>query len=133
MNGLFPLIRAEVEFSEPVGLPQMMQLAQKAEIREIIRKEANLSKYSGGKYPYISANYNKPNTFPVSYEGKADATIPMRTITLKGTASGENKKEGPSKRLFDAEFKATREKGYVSSVMKSIIRDVSAKKLSKEN
>lgn len=26
MNGLFPLIRAEVEFSEPVGLPQMMQL-----------------------------------------------------------------------------------------------------------
>ncbi|TYK19390.1 Transposon Ty3-I Gag-Pol polyprotein [Cucumis melo var. makuwa] len=66
----------EVEYSKPVGLPQMMRLALKAEIREIIRREANLYGYAGGS-----------------------------------TANGEARKEGPSKRLSDAEFKAKREKG----------------------
>ncbi|TYK28540.1 transposon Tf2-1 polyprotein isoform X1 [Cucumis melo var. makuwa] len=47
MNGLVPWIRAEVEYSEPKGLVQMMRLVQKAEVREIIRREANLSGYSG--------------------------------------------------------------------------------------
>ncbi|KAA0033983.1 ty3-gypsy retrotransposon protein [Cucumis melo var. makuwa] len=105
-NGLFPWIRAE-----QVGLPQMMRLAQKAEIEEIIRKEANLSGYLGGKYLYNPANYNKPNNGSNSNEGKAGGTIPMRTITLRSSANGELKKEGPSKRLSDTEFKAKREKG----------------------
>ena len=66
--------------------------------------------YSGGKYHFYSANFTKPSTFPNSNESKARATIPIRTITLRGTTNGENKKEGPSKWLSDAEFKAKREK-----------------------
>ena len=34
----------------------------------------------------------------------------MRTITLRGVAGGEAKKEGPSKRLSDMEFRARKEK-----------------------
>ena len=56
MNGLFPWIRAKVEYSEPVRLPQMMCLAQKAEVRELIKREANLYDYSGGKNLYNPAN-----------------------------------------------------------------------------
>ena len=110
MNGLFLWIRAKVEFSEPVGFPQMMHLAQKAEVREIIRKEANMSGYLGGKYLYNPENYNKFNYGSTSNEGKASTTTPMRMINLRSIANGLVKKEGPSSRLFDAKFKAKREK-----------------------
>ncbi|KAA0040605.1 retrotransposon protein [Cucumis melo var. makuwa] len=82
---------AEVEFCEPVGLAQMMRLAQRVENREIIRNEANLKGYAGA----------------------SNTTFPMRTITSRGltAGAGENKKEGPSKQLFDAEFQARKEKG----------------------
>lgn len=35
----------------------------------------------------------------------------MRTITLRGMTVGDNRWEGPSKRLSDAEFQAQSEKG----------------------
>ncbi|KAA0047957.1 ty3-gypsy retroelement transposase [Cucumis melo var. makuwa] len=35
----------------------------------------------------------------------------MRTITLRGVATADNRREGPSKRLSNAEFQARREKG----------------------
>ncbi|KAA0041482.1 Beta-galactosidase [Cucumis melo var. makuwa] len=35
----------------------------------------------------------------------------MRTITLREVATGDNRREGPTKRLSDAEFQARREKG----------------------
>ncbi|KAA0040168.1 ty3-gypsy retrotransposon protein [Cucumis melo var. makuwa] len=111
MNGLFPWIRAEVEYSEPVGLPQMMRLALKAEIREIIQREANLYGYAGGKYLYNPANSNKPNAATNGNEGRNSQTTPMRTITLRNTTNGEARRKGPRKRLSDAEFKAKREKG----------------------
>ncbi|TYK18018.1 Retrotransposable element Tf2 [Cucumis melo var. makuwa] len=79
----------------------MMRLALKAEIREIIGREA----ISGGKYLY------KPNAAVIGNDGKNTQPTPMRTITLQSTANGEAKKEGPNKRLSDAEFKAKREKG----------------------
>ncbi|TYK17139.1 putative retroelement pol polyprotein [Cucumis melo var. makuwa] len=101
----------QVAYSEPVGLPQMMRLALKAEIKEIVRREANLYGYSGGQYLYNPANYNKSNTATTSNEGKNNNSAPMRTITLRSTGNGEAKREGPSKRLSDAEFKAKREKG----------------------
>ncbi|KAL4036313.1 hypothetical protein IC575_005045 [Cucumis melo] len=37
--------------------------------------------------------------------------IPMRTVTLRGVTAADNRREGPSKRLTDAEFQARREKG----------------------
>lgn len=41
MNRLVPRIRAEVEYSKPKGLVQMMRLVQKAKVRDIIRRDAN--------------------------------------------------------------------------------------------
>ncbi|KAA0057242.1 ty3-gypsy retrotransposon protein [Cucumis melo var. makuwa] len=93
MNGLFPWIRAKVEYSEPVGLPQTMRLALKAEIREIIQREANLYGYAGGRYLYNPAYYNKPNTAVTGNDGKNNQSTPMRTITLRSTANGEARKE----------------------------------------
>ena len=49
MNGLFPWIKAEVDFCRPVSLAQMIQAAQLVENREIIRNEANLKGYAAGK------------------------------------------------------------------------------------
>ncbi|TYK09529.1 ty3-gypsy retroelement transposase [Cucumis melo var. makuwa] len=89
----------------------MMQLALKAEIREIIQREANLYGYSRGKYLYNSVNYNKSNAGSNFNDERNNSTTPIRTITLRSTANGEVNKEGPSKRLSDAEFKAKREKG----------------------
>ncbi|KAA0031986.1 Transposon Ty3-I Gag-Pol polyprotein [Cucumis melo var. makuwa] len=80
MNGLKPWIKAELECWEPVGLAQMMKLAQKVENREVIRGEASFKR----------------------------GTVPMRTITLRGMAGEPNRREGPLKRLSDAEFQARR-------------------------
>ncbi|KAA0041145.1 anthranilate synthase alpha subunit 2 [Cucumis melo var. makuwa] len=66
---------------------------------------------TGGKYLYNLANYNKPNAASTSNDGKSNNTTPVRTITLRSTANGEAKKEGPSKYLSDVEFNAKREKG----------------------
>ena len=60
---------------------------------------------------YNLANYNKPNAASTSNDGKSNNTTPVRTITLRSTANGEAKKEGPSKYLSDVEFNAKREKG----------------------
>ena len=49
MNGLLPLIRAEVAFCRPKSLAKMMEVAQLVENREILRREANLNRYSGRK------------------------------------------------------------------------------------
>ncbi|KAA0042929.1 transposon Tf2-1 polyprotein isoform X1 [Cucumis melo var. makuwa] len=64
MNGLLPWIKAEVEFCRPVGLAEMMLLAQLTKNREIIRNEANLKGYSGGEHqtesaetPYLIENH----------------------------------------------------------------------------
>ncbi|KAA0042008.1 transposon Tf2-1 polyprotein isoform X1 [Cucumis melo var. makuwa] len=51
MNGLFQWIRAEVAFCRPKGLAEMMQVAQLVENRDLIRNEASLNGFSGGKYP----------------------------------------------------------------------------------
>ncbi|KAA0050168.1 transposon Tf2-1 polyprotein isoform X1 [Cucumis melo var. makuwa] len=64
MNGLLPWIKAEVEFCRPVGLAEMMLLAQLTKNREIIQNEANLKGYSGGEHqtestemPYLTENH----------------------------------------------------------------------------
>ncbi|KAL0549733.1 hypothetical protein IC582_014220 [Cucumis melo] len=64
MNGLLPWIKAEVEFCRPIGLAEMMSLAQLTKNREIIRNEANLKGYGGGEHqtestemPYLTENH----------------------------------------------------------------------------
>lgn len=91
MGGLLPWIKAEVESCEPIGLSQMMKLAQMVENREILRKEANFLGYSRGKFPNYPSTDAKTNTVINSSENKGNTTFLMRTITLRGTVAGENR------------------------------------------
>ncbi|TYK04845.1 retrotransposon protein [Cucumis melo var. makuwa] len=103
-------IPAEVEGWEPIGLEQMIKLAQRVENREITQREASFMKTIEGKVQ---------TTFPIQKsvilitmnENKPGNSYPMRTITLRGVTAGENRRERPGKRLSDAEFQAREDKG----------------------
>ena len=98
-----------MDLCESKGLAQMIRIAQKVENKEDIRQEANLSGYSGEKV-INSHNSTKANTIANTEESKGGMNWPMRTITLRGTTKEEVRKEGQTKRLFDAEFQS-RKKG----------------------
>ena len=95
MNGLFPWIKAEVDFCLSVSLTKMMQAAQLVENRKIIRNEPNFTGYARGKYPSQNS-FNNKNNATVNISDSKENMFPMRTITLR-TTSGEVKKEGQSK------------------------------------
>lgn len=59
------------------------------ENREVIRKEANLSGYSGGKLPIYPSTSAKCNMATSNNDNKGNTNFPMRTITLRGTVAGE--------------------------------------------
>ncbi|KAA0050629.1 transposon Tf2-1 polyprotein isoform X1 [Cucumis melo var. makuwa] len=110
MNGLFPWIRAEVVFCRPKGLAEMMEVAQLVENRELIRNEANLNGFAGGKYPPQSTANNRGTTNAIN-DNKGNTTFPMRTITLRSSNNTQIRKDAISRRLPDAEFQARKEKG----------------------
>lgn len=86
MSRLKPWIQAEMDFCEPKGLTQMKRIAQKVENREDIRREVNLSGYSGVK----ATNYHnstKVNANANLGENKGGIGWLMRTITLRGTTT----------------------------------------------
>lgn len=93
MGGLLPWIKAEVEFCEPVGLVQMMRIAQKVENRDIIRGEAKLPGYSGGKYQSYPAVTNKSNTLTTANDNKSSMNIPYENYNTKGS-NGRRKLKG---------------------------------------
>ena len=109
LNGLIPWIKTEVEVGRPTNLAQMMQLEQLVKNREIVRAEANLQGNTGGNSHYVKLLKSKSGGGSNTNENKSNATWPMRTITLKEITRGP-KKEGPSRRLSDAEFQARKEK-----------------------
>ena len=111
MGVLLPWIKVEMEFCNPVGLAEMMRYAQMVEHREILRREANLPRYSGVKVPNDTYLTAKTNSVLKEQGNKENTVFPIRTITLRGSPTKEIKKEGPSKQLSDAEFQAKREKG----------------------
>ncbi|TYK23171.1 Ty3/gypsy retrotransposon protein [Cucumis melo var. makuwa] len=83
MNGLSPWLKSEVETWEPA--------AQRTS---------------------SACNTSARNTSATTAsEGTTRGGWPMRTITLREVATGDNRREGPTKRLTDAEFQARREKG----------------------
>ena len=86
-----------------------MQFTQLVENGEIIHGEANLKGYVGGKYLPHSSTSTKSSIITNSSDNKGNITFPRGTITLRGVSSGETK-EGPTKRLSDAEFLARKEK-----------------------
>ena len=102
MNGLLPWIRAEVAFCRLKGLAEMMLFAQLVENREIIRGEANLNGFSGGKYLPQSSVSTKSVANQYVSDAKGNTSFPIRTITLRSPNAGEVRKEGTSKRLLDA-------------------------------
>ncbi|KAA0063300.1 Ty3/gypsy retrotransposon protein [Cucumis melo var. makuwa] len=110
MNGLSPWLKSEVETWEPVGLAQMMKMALKIENREMVRKECGLSSAYDSKAAQRTTNTRNVNPSTTNENATAGGW-PMRTITLREVATGENRREGPTKRLTDAEFQARREKG----------------------
>lgn len=89
----------------------MMQIAQLVENREIIRSESNLNGYAKEKYPHYPSVNSKSNATMQTNESKSNTILSMRTITLRGVAPNKTRKEGPTKRLPDAEFQAKKEKG----------------------
>ncbi|TYK09340.1 transposon Tf2-1 polyprotein isoform X1 [Cucumis melo var. makuwa] len=101
----------EVAFCRPKGLAEMMLIAQLVENREIIRDEANLNGFSGGKYPPQSSVNAKPAANQFTSENKGNTLFPIRTITPRSPNADEVRKEGTSKRLPDAEFQLRRETG----------------------
>ena len=75
----------------------MMQIAQLVEIEKLSGE-----KLTSKGTPHFSTG-NKSSVISSSNENKGNTTFSMRTITLRGVANGENK-EGPIRRLSDAEF-----------------------------
>ncbi|KAA0034820.1 ty3-gypsy retrotransposon protein [Cucumis melo var. makuwa] len=110
MNGLNPWLKSEVETLEPNGLAQMMKLALKIENRELVRKEYALISAYDTKTTYKSQQPKNVGSVAAK-EGTIGGSWPMRTITLREVATGDNRREGPTKRLTDVEFQARREKG----------------------
>lgn len=109
MNGLYLWIKAEVE----CWFAQMMKLAQRAENREVTRGEAGLKTNLEGKSQSTLPHNKLTNPSKVS-ENKSGGTVPKRTITLHGTTTIENRREGPVHTLTNAEFQARRDKGLFS-------------------
>ncbi|KAA0045155.1 Transposon Tf2-9 polyprotein [Cucumis melo var. makuwa] len=89
----------------------MMEVAQLVENREILRREANLNGFFGGKNTVQASGGNKAVTNYATGEVKGNSTFPIRTITLRSSGPNENRREGFYKRLLDAEFQARKEKG----------------------
>ncbi|KAA0032861.1 transposon Tf2-1 polyprotein isoform X1 [Cucumis melo var. makuwa] len=108
MNGLNSWLKSETQ--EPNGLAQMMKWALKIENRELVRKECGLISAYDIKTTYKSQQ-TKNTGSAAAKDGATDGSWPMRTITLREVATGDIRREGPTKRLFDAEFQTRREKG----------------------
>ncbi|KAA0065533.1 transposon Tf2-1 polyprotein isoform X1 [Cucumis melo var. makuwa] len=89
MNGLSPWLKSEVETLEPVGLAQIMKLALKIENREMVRKECGLSSAYDSK-PSSKAQHMRNASMTTAYETAAIGNWPMRNITLREIAAGDN-------------------------------------------
>ncbi|KAA0043238.1 transposon Tf2-1 polyprotein isoform X1 [Cucumis melo var. makuwa] len=111
MNGLLPCIRAEVAFCRPKGRAEIIEVSQLVENREILRNEANLNRFSGGKNSVQTTGNSKNVSDYTTGDNKGNTTFPIRTITLRSSNSNENQREGAYKCLPDAEFQARKEKG----------------------
>ncbi|KAA0057268.1 Ty3/gypsy retrotransposon protein [Cucumis melo var. makuwa] len=88
----------------------MMKMTLKIENRELVRTECGLSSAYDSKTAQRTANACNANASTTN-EGSTTGGWPMRTITLREVATGENRRERPTKRLTNAEFQARREKG----------------------
>ena len=110
MNGLSPWHKSEVKMLEPIGLAEMMKLALKIENREMVHRECGLISVSRMNKQFKHNNVTQTSTVTPNQK-PTERSWPMRTITLKKVTADEKRREGPTKRLSNAEFQALREKG----------------------
>ena len=75
-----------------------------------MRKECGLISVYGSKFQY-NLPKTKEGTETKAMAATTSGNTPMKTVTLKGVMMADNRREGPSKRLTNAEFQARREKG----------------------
>ncbi|KAA0062488.1 Transposon Tf2-6 polyprotein [Cucumis melo var. makuwa] len=93
MNGLFLWIMAKVAFCRPKGLAKTIEIAQLVENKEMIRGEANLSGFSGGKYPPQAIMSAKTGANYATGDNKGNTMFPIRTISLRSSNVVEVHKE----------------------------------------
>lgn len=119
-----PRIKGEVDYLAPIGLPlpQMMNIAQLVENRELTQLEAGLHNPFDSK-AHTSAHPTLKMSIPITTKdgGKQPLkSVQMRTITLCGVSTASSRRESLAKRLSNAEFQAHLEKGLC---FRCIIRD----------
>ncbi|TYK27396.1 Transposon Tf2-6 polyprotein [Cucumis melo var. makuwa] len=119
MNGLFLWIMAKVAFCRPKGLAKTIEIAQLVENKEMIRGEANLSGFSGGKYPPQAIMSAKTGANYATGDNKGNTMFPIRTISLRSSNVVEVHKEGTLKQLLVQSFKLERRRACASGVMKN--------------
>ena len=74
----------------------MREVAQLVENRENFRRKANLNGYSNRKN-FVQTLRGKNTTNNATGETKGNTSFPIRTITLRSPAQGENRREGTYK------------------------------------
>lgn len=96
MNGLLPKIWAEICLLGPIGLGQIMEVAQKVEDRNLVLKSAKEA--SAQKIHKFIQNPIKARTFST------------KAVTVENRLTN-NRREAPIKRMTDIEWRSKREKG----------------------
>lgn len=106
MNGLKPVMQAEVRCFRPVGLEDMMEKAQLVEDRDTTKEEEE-----GPRPVRPKAHIEpKPEYGPRKEPVRPYEAHPMRTITLASSSNVAPRREGGTRRMTDAEFQARRDK-----------------------
>lgn len=107
MNGLKPIIKAEVLCFLPVDLEDMMEKAQLVEDKEITREEEEKPKLGAIRaQTSVKTGSGQKKDGPKTVEAHT-----TQTITLASNPNLNTKKEGGMRRLSDTEFQARKEKG----------------------
>lgn len=113
LNGLRLPIRAEVIGRRPVGLEDIMEQAQMVEDRDLAVKlaedEWNLGHTKGEPSKTQTKDWAKSGT--KAHEGMKTIFIPDKTNPGTGRGYQDQRRDGPTRRLTNEEYKLKREKG----------------------
>ncbi|KAA0034006.1 ty3-gypsy retrotransposon protein [Cucumis melo var. makuwa] len=121
-NGLDPIILKEVFSMRVVGLEDMMEVAQLAEVAQLVEEKVEVVKRGPYPYPYLkeaAKTYPKPS--PKIYESPPTKMVtlaekvvhhPSNSNTSQpNTVGGRSRREQPYRRWTDLELLARKEKG----------------------
>lgn len=101
INGLKPEIKVEVRLLSPIGLGQLMEVAQKVEDRNLALKAL---------WETLAQKIIKLTTTPNRWVEKKPEAFPTRTVMVGEKFVGP-RREYTTKRMSDSEWQLRREKG----------------------